>query len=148
MIYQRESFSTIFDEALPLFVSHFEEVGKYSPEFEFNPDVESYCLLEEAGRLFVYTVRSMDKTLVGYCIHHVFNHLHFCNSLQAVQDSIFIAKQHRGIGRSFIEWVDTDLKVNGVKAVYHYVSVNHDYSSALRDLGYHKIESTYLRSLQ
>ena len=149
MYFQRESFSDMFDEALPLFFDHFKEVGNYSPEFIFDPDVQCYVRLDEAGRLRVFTIRESSKgSLVGYCIHHVFNHLHFRKSLQAVQDSIYIAKEHRGVGHKFIEWIDEQLKSDGVNAVYHYVSINHDYSKALERLNYSKIESTYLRSLQ
>jgi len=146
MIFQLEKFSNFFDEALPLFKNHHKEVGDYFPDIYFNPDVESYIKLDEADKLRVYTVRKSDK-LIGYAIHHIFNHLHFSNSKQAVQDAIFIAKEHRGFGKEFINWIDEQLKSEGVDAVYHYVSVNHDYSNTLCSLGYKKVESTYLRRL-
>ena len=151
MYFQLESFSNILDEALPLFKDHHKEIVNYIPNVEFDPDVESYIKLDDADLLKVFTIReSSEGPLIGYCIHHVHNHLHFRNSKQAVQDSIFIAKDHRskGIGKSFIEWIDEQLKSEGVDAVLHYVSVRCDYSSALEKNGYKKIESTYLRSLQ
>lgn len=148
MHFQLEKFSNIFDEALPLFKDHHSEVGCYFDDIEFNPDVENYVKLDDTGYLRTFTIReSSESKLIGYCIHHVFNHLHFCKSKQAVQDAIFIVRAHRGVGHKFIEWVDEQLKSEGVDAVYHYVSVNHDYSKALLDLGYFKIESTYLRRL-
>jgi GNAT superfamily N-acetyltransferase len=144
--FQRELFSNILDEALPLFKDHCQEVVDYLPDIDFDPDVESYILLDDSGHLRVFTIRQdNDGKLIGYCIHHVFKHLHHCKSLVAVQDSIFIHKDHRGIGRAFISWVDDQLKSEGVLAVYHYVSNNCDYSKALIEMDYVKIESTYLR---
>ena len=148
MHFQLEKFSNIFDEALPLFKDHHDEVGRYFDDIEFNPDVESYIKLDEVGTLRVFTIReSSEKPLIGYCIHHVHNHLHFCNSKQAIQDAIFIAPDYRGIGKEFINWVDEQLKSEGVDAVYHYVSKYHDYAKTLLKLNYEYIESTYLRRL-
>lgn len=148
MHFQLEKFSNIFDEALSLFKDHHLEVGNYFEDIDFNPDVETYIHLDEAGKLRVFTVReSSDGPLIGYCIHHVFKHLHFRESKQSVQDALYIVKQHRGKGREFISWVDDQLKSEGVDAVYHYVSINHDYSKALIGLGYRKVETTYLRRL-
>lgn len=148
MHFQLEKFSSMFSEALPLFKNHHLEVGDYLKDIEFDPDVETYVHLDEQGNLRVFTIReSSDGPLIGYCIHHVLNHLHFRKSKQSVQDALFIVKKHRGIGKEFIAWVDDQLKSEGVDAVYQYVSVNCEYSPILRDLGYQKIESTYLRRL-
>ena len=148
MQFQKEKFAHFFDEALPLFKDHHAEVGNYfDGDIQFEPDVESYIKLDDCDALRCFTIRE-DSKLIGYCIHHVHTHLHFCNSKQSVQDAIFITKEHRGVGRSFIDWVDVQLKTEGVDAVYHYVSVNHNYNKTLLSLGYKKIESTYLRRLQ
>lgn len=147
MQFQQEPFIHFFDEALPLYKDHFHEVGDYfDGELELEPDVENYIKLDDAGALRCYTIRSEEK-LIGYCIHHIFKHLHFCSSLQSLQDAIFIVKEHRGIGEKFINWVDEQLLQDGIEYVYHYVSRNLDYSPVLKRLGYHKIESTYLRRL-
>lgn len=149
MDFQQERFSKFFDEAIDLFRSHHEEVGDYfsnDDDILFDPNVEAFIKLDQSGMLRVYTIRD-DGELIGYCIHHVYKHLHYRNSLQSVQDALFIAKKHRGIGREFISWVDDQLKSEGIDAVYQYVSVNHDYSRTLIGLGYRKIEETFLRRL-
>ena len=147
MVFQREKFSHFCDEALTLFEDHHKEVGDIFPgDVEFDPNIEAFLKLDDHDLLRVYTVRE-DGVLLGYCIHHVSNHLHFRNSLQSIQDAIYIAKNHRGIGKKFISWIDDQLKSEGVEAVYHSVSLNYDYSKALVGLGYEKIESTYFRRL-
>ena len=129
-----------------MFENHFQEAGNFVGDIDFDPDVESFIKLDDANFLRVFTVRE-GSTLVGYCIHHVYKHLHHRNSLQAIQDAIYIAEEHRGIGKGFIEWVDNELKSEGVDAVYHYVTLKHDYSKTLISLGYEKFESTYIRRL-
>lgn len=148
MYFQLEKFSNFFDEALPLFKDHHKEVGDYLPNLDFDPDVKSYIKLDDAGLIRCFTIRESSKdSVIGYCILHIFNHLHFCNSKQALQDAIYIAKDHRGLGKEFIDWIDDELKSEGIDAVYHNVSINHDYSKTLCSLGYKKVETTYLRSL-
>lgn len=149
MHFQRELFSQVFDEALPLFKEHYLEVGSYFDDIDFDLDIESYIKLDEAGVLRLYTARSVEGFLIGYCIHHVSNHLHFCKSLQAIQDSIFILPQYRGrgLGSSFINWIDDELKGEGVEAVYHFVNRKCEYSKSLKALGYHYLESVYLKRL-
>jgi hypothetical protein len=79
MQFQREKFITFFDEALPLFRAHFNEVQDYfEGKKDLDPDVETYLKLDEAGYLRVYTARE-SGLLIGYCIHQIFNHLHFCD---------------------------------------------------------------------
>lgn len=147
MIFQQERFSRFCQEALPLFVDHHKEVNDIFDEgIEFDPNVEAFIKLDDNGALRVFTVRDGSE-LIGYCIHHVYKHLHFRNSLQSIQDAIYIAKKHRGIGKQFISWVDDQLKSEGVDAVYHSVSLRCDYSKALVELGYEKFETNYVRRL-
>jgi hypothetical protein len=147
MRFQREEFSKFVEDAVPLFKEHHAEVGDYFPDdIPLDVNVEAFLSLDEKGMLRVFTVRD-EGELVGYCVHHVSYHLHYKNSLQAAQDAIYISPSHRHWGKRFIDWVDDKLRLEGVDAVYHYVSVNKDYSYTLKKLNYKKIESTYLRRL-
>lgn len=146
MQFQREKFSDFLDEALPLFMEHYHEAGNFQKDLKFDLDIETFLKLDDNDRLRVYTARA-DGILAGYCIHHVYNHLHFRNSLHAIQDAIYLIKEQRGNGKRFIDWIDGQLKSEGVDAVYHYVTLKHDYSRTLISLGYERADSTYIRRL-
>lgn len=143
--YQRESVAGTFDEMMPLLIEHWKEVAHYQ-DIELEPDIENYIRLEEAGMIKVFTCR-LDKLLIGYSVYFVRPNMHYRNSLQAVQDILFISKEHRGNGREFIKWCDEKLKLDGVQAVYHHVKAKHNWGPMLERMGYELVDLIYAKRL-
>jgi GNAT superfamily N-acetyltransferase len=144
--FQAESFDSVFDEMLPLLRNHYFEVAHFK-DIDFEPDVEMYAALYNAGVLKLYTARSATSELIGYAAYFVRGNLHYKSSKQAVQDVIYIAPERRGFGSKFIKWCDEQLKSEGVQAVYHHVKAKQDWGPMLMRMGYEKIDIIYARRL-
>lgn len=145
MNYQREKLSDIYDDLAPLFTLHYEEV-KHFDDIPLAPDKEGYLKIENTGALRVYTIRD-EGELIGYNILFIREHLHYCESIQALNDVIFIREDKRGQGRAFIDWCDKELKKEGVDAVYQTVKATHNWGAMLEKQGYKLIDLTYGKRL-
>lgn len=144
--FNKEPLSGFLDEAKPLFETHWAEISHYK-DIRLNPDYESYLSSEENLRCF--TSRK-DGLLIGYSIYFVRPNLHYKDSLQAVQDVLFILPEYRHgrIGITLIKFCDEDLKREGVQVVYHHVKAAHNFGPMLERLGYEMIEYIYAKRLQ
>lgn len=113
-----------------------------------GPAVDQYRLLETHGQLRIYTVRA-DSEVVGYAIYLVAPALHYCKSLQARQDVLFLAPEYRfdGTGRKLIEFACERLRLDGVQVVYQSVTPEHNLGPLLEQLGYELSELIYTRRL-
>lgn len=140
-----ESFAEVREEIKPLLAAHWKEVAHY-PDIELDVDWTRYAMLADAGLLRIFTVRSQGG-LVGYAVFVVQTNMHYSQSLQAMQDVLFISEQHRGFGRKFIEWCDDHLRDLGVQAVYHHVKAAHNFGPMLERMGYELIDRIYGRRL-
>ncbi len=141
-----ESFAEVREEIKPLLAAHWKEVAHY-PDIELDVDWTRYAMLADAGLLRIFTVRSEDRKLVGYAIFMVQTNMHYKQSLQALQDVLFISPEHRGFGKKFIEWCDHCLRSEGVQAVYHHVKKEHNFGPMLERIGYELVDLIYGRRL-
>lgn len=111
----------LFEEMLPLLTIHYKSVAHYQ-DIEFSPDYASYLKLADIGMLRIFTARKeVSNEMIGYAVFFVRQNLHYKNSLQAVQDILFIHPEARGFGRRFITWCEDMLRPEGVQVVYHHV---------------------------
>ena len=144
-------------EFLALLVAHKREVGHFQ-DIELAPNWDAYFQSDDVGGLRVYTVRGecVDpdyqcslKHLMGYCIFFTHQDMHSRESFQAVQDSLFLAKEHRGArhGYNLIKWCDEQLRADGVQVVYHSTPAADSFGSMLRRLGYEPVEHVWARRL-
>ena len=145
IVFNKESFKDTFEEAMPLIKRHYDEIAHFK-DIPLDPDVELYQQLEDTGLTRVFTVRK-SNALIGYSLFFVRPNPHYRSSIQAVQDVIFIDKQHRGIGRKFIAWCDDQLKSEGAQVVYHHVKNNHNFGPMLERDGYELIDFVYGKRL-
>ena len=133
-----------FTEAKELLKLNKEEINLFDKELDLDEDL--YLELFDGGVFAPFTMRK-DGELVGYCGFFLFMHNHHKTSLQAKQDVLFIHKDHRGYGRSFIKFCDEKLKDIGVEFVHQCVSSHFDWSLVLEKIGYKKLETIYTRNL-
>jgi L-amino acid N-acyltransferase YncA len=146
MIFAIEQNARVWDEVMSLVHLNAAETGALSAE-DLNPDKARYQQLEDVGALVVFTARA-DQKLVGYMYAHVFRHLQFSSTTWAVQDVLFVHKEHRGVGAvKFLKFIDESLKSAGVDYVLRQVHKNNDYSRTLERLGYEFVEKAYMRRL-
>jgi len=146
-VFLEENVRTILGEGVFLLDEHYAEVAHYK-DIELDPDVEKYVRIDELGMLKVYTIRVIgSQDLVGYGIFHVATSMHYRRTLVAMQDVLFITKPHRGLGREFVAWCDSELKKSGVIAVYHHVKSKHDWSHILVNMGYELVDNIYAKRL-
>ena len=146
MQFQRESVSqTLLTEIAPLLTLHFSE-SEHFKDITLEPNFEAYTELDALGFLRVFTVR-IDKELVGYSILFVMPSYHYKNSIQATHDVLFVKKEHRGLGRSFIQYCDSELRNEGVQVVYQSVKLAANFGPMLERIGYQHVDNVYYRRL-
>lgn len=147
MHFSRESLQDNIIEAESLLKEHWGEIAHYK-DIPLDPNYDEYINLENAGIVRCFVARSgRDNSMVGYGVYFVRHNLHYRNSLQAVQDIIFIKKEHRGKGGAFLFWCDEQLKNEGVQAVYHHVKTEHNFGPVLERMSYELVDLIYARRL-
>lgn len=135
------------EEIKPLLQKHWQEIAHFK-DIPLDPAWDDYLTLDKLGMLRVYTAR-LNASLIGYCIFIVRRNPLYKTSLQASQDILFIDPAHRnqGFGRSFIDWCDSMLKLEGVQVSYQHVKEAHNFGPLLESLGYELVDLIYLRRL-
>lgn len=145
----REQAGSIFDEIKPLLRAHFEEIAHYK-DIPLNPDYGRYFEAEHHGQLRIYTAR-YHGTLIGYAIYFVRPSLHYRDSLQAHQDILYLAPEHRrgGVGRGLIDHADGALRQEGVQVVIQHVKHKRElnFGPLLKRIGYEFMDELWTRRL-
>lgn len=136
-----------WDEIGPLLKEHYEEISSHH-DIALKPDIDKYNLLEEGGLIVCFTARK-ESILIGYAIYIVSKNLHYSDSMQALQDVLFIRATERkgGVGAGLIKHADKELKKLGVQVVYQHVKVAHDFGPLLERLGYTFVERVFSKRL-
>ena len=78
------------------------------------------------------------------------NHnIHYQDSLQALQDVIYVDRELRGngIGKEFIKWCEEQLRADGVQAIYQHVKNKHNFGPMLETMGYELVDLIYAKRL-
>lgn len=145
MTFTREKFADILEEMKPLNLAHWDEVAMYK-EVPLDPGYDAFLNLENSGHLQTFCAR-INGELVGYAVFVLNHHLHYRNTLMAVQDIVFIKKECRGEGAKFINWCDGQLKENGVNVVTHHVKAKHNWGKMLERNGYELMDLIYSKRL-
>ena len=145
MKYDKEVFDDVIVEIIPLLHLHWEEIALNKERVPFDPNYVQYKALEQQGILDIFTARSDEGELVGYCITFTTPHLHYWSTVMSHVDIFFITPEYRGkmAGARLITFVENRLKEKGVKILNHHVKVEHDFSPILKRLKYNQIESIY-----
>lgn len=145
--YQQENVSDLWGEVMPLLEAHWKEIAHY-PDIPLEPDTDAYAMLEDAGAMRCYTVRS-DGALIGYAVFLVRSNAHYKSSLQAVQDVLFLLPEHRNgkIGVGLIFYSEDRLTEEGVQVVFHHVKTTNNFGKLLTRLEYELVDQIYAKRL-
>lgn len=146
MTFAKEKLNDVINEITPLLHDHYKEIAHYQ-DIELKPDWGKYKTLEENGTLRIYTARNSEGILIGYAVFMVIKNIHYRDSLQALQDILFIRRENRGSGGRLIKWCDEQLKAEGVQVVYHHVKAAHNFGPLLERMGYSLVDLIYAKRL-
>lgn len=145
--FQREDSADLVGEIQPLLEAHWREVAHYQ-DIPLAPDWGSYYTAEQAGQLRCYSARDCDE-LIGYVVFFVRPNMHYRGSLQAWQDVLFMAPEHRAgmAGVKLIRHAERRLAAEGVQVVYHHAKRTNRVGELLGRLGYELVDEIYAKRL-
>lgn len=146
MKFKLEKFEDVVEEVKPLITEHYREIAHYQ-DIELKPDYEKYQKLQDLGMLRFYTARNDAGLLIGYGVFFVQKNMHYSDSIQAVQDILFIRKGFRGTGGRLIAFCDDSLRAEKVQVVYHHVKQAHNFGPLLERMNYQLVDLIYAKRL-
>lgn len=147
--FKRESFSLdLLDEMMPLLKNHYGEIALYK-DIPLSPAKSTYENADKAGFLRIYTMRHNHR-LVGYEVFFIHKHPHYSETLEAVQDILFLSPEMRRglLGYQFLKWCDGELENDGAQVIFRCVSNRYDYSPLLKRLGFMAHDTVYSRRVR
>lgn len=144
MIFQREAFSDMIEEAYPLMQKQRALIEWEEARMKGELNFPLYEQCAQAGSLISFTARVGGK-LVGYAYYFLTNHPHYCETKLASNDMLYIAPDHRGPGGGFMAHCEQELKALGVDVISHAVNRNFDWSPVLASKGFVEVERTWLK---
>jgi GNAT superfamily N-acetyltransferase len=151
-----EPLSSLLDAGLAAIVErHWQEVGLHKDKMPLDVDWEKYHVLEDQGFLRLISARAGDL-LVGYASFLVLPHLHYAQTLHALNDAIYVAPEYRGVGVRLIRAAEKMLAEayvpRRVRIVYHLkTAVEADRGTFLplyRRMGYTEFETCVDKMVQ
>ncbi len=139
------SFSSVYEEAIPLTVKHWEEVpfGTWA-DLGIDVNTENYLLAEEEGYLRTLVVRDEGK-IVGYLVLMTSEMNHHKGICQACTDVVYVDPEYRskGVAKILFEAAEKLCKENGITFFSIGVNPNLDFSSMLEAMDAILTEKTY-----
>lgn len=145
MNFANERMQDIWAEALPLFQLHYQEVGQ--PDMVLDPDYDRMKMMEDAGMVYILTARDEDR-LVGYAAFIVQRHIHYKQSMVALNDIIWLHPDYRKgrLGMRLIQLSEVALTAKGATKIYYHVKLPpHDFGPLLEKLGYRFVERNFAK---
>lgn len=146
MQFKSEKISDILEESKPLLQKHWDEIAHFK-DIPLNPDYDQYLKLEQMGITRSYSARMEDGKLIGYAVFFIRPNLHYKDSIQALQDIIFIDKNYRGAGLGLIKFCDRMLKEEGIQVVFQHIKASHNFGPALERMNYELVDLIYAKRL-
>jgi len=136
---QREPLNYILQSELePLLTDHKDEVAHYK-DIPLDVDWDKYYKLQELNVFVMVTIRD-DKRLIGYAVYFVGPNPHYQESIQALQDILFLHPDYRNCGNGYhlIEASEMELRKLKVQVVQQHVKRKKelDFSRLLHRMGY------------
>lgn len=127
----------------PLWQQHHDEVAAYK-DIPLNPNLDLYKATDKMETLRIFTVRENQK-LMGYQVFFVSGHPHSMQSIQAVQDILYIDPSIRkGLtGYKFIKWCIETLKKEQIECIFQHINAQKDFGKMLIRMGFEHVDQVY-----
>ena len=143
--FRSEKIKDAIGEAKPLLQLHYDELAHYK-DIPLNPNYEEYLLSEQLGNTRSFSVRE-GKELIGYAVFYIRPHKHYRSLLLSSLDVMFIKKEKRGIGRSFIKFCEQMLKDEGIMVIAISIHAKHNFGKMLESIGYELTDLTFTKRI-
>ena len=146
--YQREKSHDLWEESMPLFERHWEEIAVFK-DIPLSPSKDAYNTLEDVGMLRCYTARD-DGRLIGYAVFVITKHLHYSQNVFAMQDVVFVLPESRmgRTGLKLLDFSEEQLKTDKVTLVQHHMKNAHPALGVLlKHKGYSPSETLWTKRL-
>ncbi len=141
-----EAFEDCMEGIKHLAPLHMEEVG-FTDGTPMSVAYDKYLQLDKAGILSTVSLR-YSGNLVGYCIDIISPSLHYSKSIFAVNDSIFIQKEHRGVQAfRLLKYVENMHKKNEVHMHAIHMKPKNKFDGLVERLGYSLTDLVYTKQL-
>jgi GNAT superfamily N-acetyltransferase len=144
--YKEEGFDDVIGEIKPMLEHHYDEIALDKEHIKLNPDYDAYKTLCSSGFMRIITARDGGK-LVGYCIVIIKHHLHYRDSLTAIDDIFYVDKEYRKGLTGVKLFIKTEeiLKKYGVQRVIMNTKLHHDVGAIFDRLGYKETERVFTK---
>lgn len=140
--YQREILATCLDEMKQAMLQeHWQELAKDKDKVALSPNYAKYFQLENAGELYVATIRN-DGELIGYYIGFLQHELHYQDCFACIMDIVYLKPEYRKskIGFAFFTYMKAELQQLGVHRWHVGCKLDNDLSGLFKALGFAPIE--------
>lgn len=148
LTFKKEQFADIIGELPDLFVMHWQEIALDHSVIPLAPDWQKYINLERSNQLHIVAARD-NGVLVGYFFTIVLTHLHYCTTVMAWSDIMFLRPEYRRgfAGIRLVKEAEKMVRALGAKRLYIMCKVYHDIEGLLARLGYRWVEKIFTKLL-
>lgn len=116
-------------------------------DFEFNPSIEAYQRLYDAGLMFALAAFDGDE-VIGYCAMTVMGHLHNPDVTFASNDALYVRPDHRGITSvRLIQAAEAEAKQRGASRFLWHTRAGTPMAAMLERRGYKPVDITVMKEL-
>lgn len=116
-------------------------------DFDFNPNLEAYQRLYDAGLLFALVAFDGDE-VIGYCAMTVIQHLHNPDVVFASNDALYVRPDHRGITSvRLIQAAEKEAKQRGASRFLWHTRAGTPMAAMLERRGYKPVDITVMKEL-
>jgi len=135
--FQTEKLETVVDDAKELLFQHYQELTQYKSKIILKPIWEKYFDLEKNSKFFLFTARNNGE-LVGYSGFFLDSHIHYADTLVAVNDVLFLKKEFRqGLtGIRLLKYSEKEMAKLGADKISWHVKFSNDFRPILHRMGY------------
>lgn len=145
VIFQRELYVDIIEEALPLLTKHWEEIAWRRDKVPLSIADDVYRIIEHQGQLICFSARK-GGLLVGYANFFLRPNPHYNQTMFATNDVIYVSPSYRGItGTKFTDFIEDELKALGAQVISYHVKEQLDWGSMLKRKHFDKVDSIWLK---
>ena len=135
--YQTELLCEVVPEVSELLDMHYQELTLNKDKIKLKPIWSKYAALEAAGAFTVFTARD-DAALVGYSAFFLNAHLHYEETMCAMNDVLFLHPDYRKgmTGIKLVKYSEKQLQARGVNKVTWHAKFDTNLIPILHRLGY------------
>lgn len=140
-----ESVAQMWDDMQGLLVEHYSEIAQDKTHIPLAPNRARYEGLERDGKLLAIACRSPDGAMIGYSVFFINDHIHYDQTLFAINDVLFVTRSMRKTraGMLLIDASEAQLKALGVKKIMWHIKPDYDWSNILTRRDYGVSETIY-----